>query len=659
MCATPSRDVSVVSRVLALAALTSCTPSLAITVELAVPAWPDPFDGVATVELLAITPGRVVVAGGGRWDQGPLDLPALLDPELERLVVVGLDPAGRILSSGASAPLDLLGAPPEGALQIFFSRAGELSETGARGLPRAGGSAVSLSSGRVLFLGGEDEVGCPQEPTELGTGAAEPLLRGPVLPGGHAGALHALDLGADRVLVLGGASDERCGVPAGGARPVLLDAFAGTSRAGPVAFEVPEGAAVVSVSDSLVIVAGGERRGELLDSVARLDPRSLEPAAPSRLGAPLADGSAVLVSESRVLFAGGRTGPLDASAVAEARVYDPLRGAITSEAIPLGAPKLQAALRVTGAGGVVLAGGRGSDGGPRAEVLAISVQPERSLVPGDTSTITSLPEPSSAGDLLDLDDGTMLYLPMEPGVPPAIVELLPASSRALARPPGVEGRLRGGLAEDGVVLLSDDRGALYSYNPGPARALGIFAASASFPGSADRGLGRAPLIPLRPGSWTLGQTELLGRLPPELASGGVIPGELVVLGATSVGDFDASFTLALEPLSQAAFVFGLAEGELDLVVFLGGLTLVARSRGRQAASPISCNALQTPGLAEPGPHELTIRRRGAEVRVDVDRDGRDDLVCATPGAPAGRLALGLITGEARFGRLDVSAYAPE
>jgi hypothetical protein len=659
-----ARKRSLLAALAISASLAACTRRLDVDVELAVALSPDPFEGVRTVRLLALEGGRIVVAGEGRWDQGPLALPTLVSPDVERFVVVGLDASGRVVSSGASAPLDLLHTPPSGPIRVPFTRVGVLSIVERGAAVRRGGSALSLHGDRVLFLGGVDAEGCAVESTELYAHATSPPLEGPRLTGGRSDAL-SFDLGDGGVFVAGGVEHLSCGPGVPSDRIAILDLEDGTSDVAASVFPASRrGAAVLAVSEGLVIAAGGDDETTVSADLFRFDPRTRELSAPGKLDLPRAQSAATLVAGGRVLLAGGRSRLEDASALDDAVVFDPARGAGEALRIRLGAPVIAPAALRTIAGSVILAGGRDRDGAPVSRVSAVVAQPERAVALGDTSTITALPSPSSGGALVDLLDGSVLHVPRAAGAPLARIGAFPRAATSIDVPSGVEGRLFGGRVAEGVVLLAAEDGTRLLYNPGPRAVLGVLgvelwlarAAStdlAELDAELGTSLGAEGIVPLRPVAWSRDGRRLEGRLLPELPPGGLLPGELAVLGASKVGDFDARFELDLAPLSQAAFVFGLDDGELDVVTFLGGLTLVGRSRLRAEASPLDCASAETPALAEPGVHALRVQRRGAEVRVDVGDDGTDELVCHTPDPVVGHLAFGVVTGEAGFQALDL------
>ncbi|MCK6552616.1 hypothetical protein L6R52_42725, partial [Myxococcota bacterium] len=329
----------------------ACTRHLDVDVELAVPLAPDPFERVRTIRLLALEGGRIVVAGEGRWDQGPLALPTLVSPDVERFVVVGLDADGDIVSSGASAPLDLLHTPPAGPITVPFTRVGALSIV-ARGAPaRWGGRALVLEGPRVLLLGGTTADGCAVEGTELFESATLSSRTGPPLPGGRSGALAALDLGDGRALVAGGLEHLSCGTAVPSDRIAVLDLEGGTSVVEASSFPASKrGAAVLAVSEGLVIAVGGDDATTVSADLLRLDPDTFELSAPGKLDLPRSESGAAIVAGARVLLAGGRSRLEDASALDDAVVFDPARGTGGALRIRLGAPVIAPAVMRTLAG---------------------------------------------------------------------------------------------------------------------------------------------------------------------------------------------------------------------------------------------------------------------------------------------------------------------
>lgn len=607
----------------------ACTNELALEVELLAPVRPDPFVEVSTVRFSALVLGEVVVLGEARWDQGPIELPTLAAPEAERFFVEGLSRDGAVVSSGASLPLDLLSSPPEGRLPIVFTRIGELSLLAGQGEARIGARAVELPGGRVLIAGGTNAGGAELESTELlDTAGSSP---GPKFPGGRRGDFAALPLADGRVAVAGGEGDRRLAV----LDPAAPEAIFSTAEIG----ELRPNAAYAVVSESLLIVAGGEDGAAASDALLRFNPKTLEPSTPGNLVDVRADSSAVLVSAGRVLMLGGRAGSGDDSAKRDALIFDPTRGAASLRSVDLGGGWVAPVARVTAAGSAIVTGGRNSLGNPTTRVSAVVAQPDRAQAFGDTSTVTALAAATEAGQLLDLDDGSLLFLPEDRADSIQYIGLSPSSAEIVDVLEDISGPFIGGRVADGTVRLRSEEGNYLLYNPGLAGVLGAF--------SPD-----LPIIPLRPAAWSVEGGPVRGRLLPGLPQGGLLPAELAVLGSTELLDFELSFLLELAPLSQAAIAFSFSTGDYDHVSFLGNIAVAGRIE-RDTQLSLGCASAETPSLADGVAHRITIARRKSELRVEVDGDGVDNLVCQTPDPRLGRIALGVITGSATFSEIKL------
>ncbi len=608
---------------------TACTNKLALEIELVAPVRPDPFTDVATVRMRALVLGEVTVLGEDRWDQGPIELPLIVDPEVERFVVEGLSRDGRVLSSGASLPLDLFSEPPDGRVQILFTRIGELSSLSESTGARFGARAVELDD-QVLIAGGTDENGRPIETTELLS--ATGVRAGPLLSGGRTGELAALVLPDGRVAIAGGDGGDR--------RLAVLDPSTGSTRFSEREIgELRRGAAYAAVSDSLLIVAGGEGVGQSSNVLLRFNPKTLEPSTPGTLVDGRADSTAVVVSAGRVLMLGGTSSAAAASAKRDALVFDPARGAAALRSIDLGGSWIAPIARVTAAGSAILAGGRDRDGAPLSRLNAVFAQPDRAQAFGDTSTVAALLAPVGEGELLDLEDGSLLLLPRNQADSIQYIELAPPSVRFVPALAEIAGPYLGGRTGDGTVRLRSPAGELLVFNPGVASVLGVFDPDLS-------------IIPLRPAAWTYEGGAIEGRLLPGLPQGGLLPAELAVLGSTELLDFELTFSIQLSPLSQAAIAFSLSSGDYDHVSFLGNIALAGRFQ-RDTQVSLSCASAETPPLSDGRPHQIRIARRKTELRVEVDGDDFDDLVCQTPAPRAGRIALGVIAGTAKYTDLKI------
>lgn len=624
----------------------ACTRNLEVEVHLLGPESPDPFVGVAEVQLWAQVSGRLLEVGAGRWDQGPIPFRGNFDPSLSRLVVFGRDPDGRIVASGASGPIDLIADPPQGPIPLYFTRVGVMSRTGARADPRQGLEAIGLADGRVLFFGGRGPDGCPVLQTEI-IGVSGSAV-GPRLPQGRLGP-PAGRLPSGAVVLLGGEVISGCG-PAEPARDaILLDPARNTARTLSTGLEVPRGASVATLDDTLVIWAGGEGSPAFSTQVMGLDPRRGEAREVGRLDGPRADAAAVFLGAGRILLAGGLSQP-GGVPYSDASVFVTRRGSVLSERVRLGAGARAPAAVLSAAGGVLIAGGLDAAGEGLSTVRALTVGSETSVPLGDSSVVTSLTAAVGRARALVLGDGGLLLLP-ENGDPPHWVQVLPLGSAVLTDVP--PGPLVGGLRADGLAVLRSPQGDLLTFNPGPAAILGPKARAGQLaldPGGAgEQGLG---LIPLRPGAWRSTTLGLQGDAGPSVSARH--PTEWAVVGPGDHADFEMQVDLRIAPGAQAALLFGFDGVEYDYVA-LEGSARVGRSPGRASSRPVSCAPVQSPGLLAPGAHTVGLVRRAEAVQLDLDGDGQPELQCEVPRSPAGRVALGVVRGQVTFDRVTVNS----
>lgn len=593
------------------------------------------------MELLGVVSGRVVRIGAGRWDQGPLPFDETFDPALERLIVLGRAEDGAVLASGATGPLDLGGPAGEAELSILFSRVGALSRLEEGADPRVAFDAVGLPDGRVLFFGGRQPDGCAVEATELWD--LEGPRAGPRLPSGRVGA-EALSLPGGEVLLVGGDLVEGCSVGGPAEDAVLLDPVRNTARRIDLGGPPPAGAAWAVVDASLVIRAGGEGTLGYRTEVVGLDPRRGETRRIGDLDVPRAYGRAASLGRGRVLLVGGLGAPgqppLDLASVFVTRRGSALSGSILTQ------PARRAPVTaVTPAGGVLVAGGVGADGEGTALVQVLVATDERAATRGDATDVTSLTSTVGAARGVALEDGSLLLLP-EDGGPAHWLRTLPRGASALESP----GRLAGAPRADGQVVLRDESGAIFAFNPGPAALLG----PAANDGRLALDLDRPPptsfgLVPLRPAVWEPRTSGLRGTVQSVERP----PLEWAAVGGATYADFELEVTLDLAGAGQAALLFGLVDGSYDLVT-LGGTAAVGRSPDRAASRPVDCAATPTPELLG-GRRRVRLVRRGDQVGLDTDLDGAPELTCAVPASAPGRVALGVARGEVVFDALEVRA----
>jgi hypothetical protein len=633
--------------------LTGCTRSVDVTLILASGERPDPFSDVRTLRTRALIGGQVVTLSENRWDQGPFSLPSGLSPGLSRLLVEGLGTDGRVLASGASPPLDWIRNPPDAPVTLFFGRRGAVSDTGIRTSIRRGARGISIAGGGLLVVGGQGQDGCPIEQTEVfrlrDNGLEQDV--GPPVPGGRLGEFVLALLPDGRFLVAGGFEAPGCGGLIPSQTVVVMDLETSQSEVFDAQGRVYDGTRVVATGPDGVFFLGGESPSGVTAAVSEFSLNTGEWSDAGQLGRPVTGGAAVALDPFRIMVLGGRTSRTSSSALSDAEIFLPSRGAVLSDRIDLSGSVSDAQALTTVSGNVVMVGGKDASGLPIDAVRSLLFESEVSVPIGTSEDVATLTTSVARVSLVPLEDQSILVLP--PGMEsPMHLMLGPAQVRAVTLPVGAEGPWVGGRLSDGTVLLRSESGVLYRFNAGPRGILGPLDDNGIFRLSPDvlrSGLG---ITPLRPEAWSVTEGEgLLGRA----SAGGIIadllPREFATLFEESFLDFDLAFDLRLFGQSKAALLFGINGDDFDYVV-LHGTTQVERSGLRQIAFPISCNVSVTPDLSVPGLHRIRIRRRQGVVRVDIDES--QVLSCPTPEPLMGRLALGVVQGRAAFDALNLA-----
>jgi hypothetical protein len=219
-------------------------------------------------------------------------------------------------------------------------------------------TATALSDGRVLAIGEDLTARNADRPGDFAaifdpvTGRFSPTAT-PTRPHGQASAAVLLHDG--RVALVGGAGGVRNGTTS--AQADVFDPL--TSRfvaAG--AMSIPRLAFTATLlTDGHVLVVGGRTGpdGQVATAlVESFDPDSLSFAPAGSMTTPRAGHSATLLTDGRVLIAGGMD--TDFNAIASSEIYDPATGAFTA-AGPMGIARVyQTATRLTD-GTVLIAGG--------------------------------------------------------------------------------------------------------------------------------------------------------------------------------------------------------------------------------------------------------------------------------------------------------------
>lgn len=616
-----------------------CSERLGVEVVLRASMDPDPFTDVRRLRVSVDLDEGARTLGEFRWDQGPVRLPVIASPSVRRVVVEGISEAGRVVSFGATQSLDLLTSPPQAPIRIDFSRVGVLSTWGD-GAPdrRVGGRAVQIEDGRWLAVGGQGDDGCLREDTRLFGPRRDQARVGPPLPGGRQGDFSALRLETGEVMVVGGRLSEACS-PGVARLPWRLNPLDGRSVRG-VAVDWPPGAAVATLSETLILAAGGQGPVAAQDEVYGLDPRTFVDQLVGRLSIPRAEATLVALDRRRALVLGGRT--QTATAVTDAAVFEPSRGATLDERILVGGP-VAAGLR-TAAGSVLVLT---PDGRTRTEVKAVVVRQEGELPFGEVSFVT-VATGTDTTSVVPLGDGSLLRLGRR-----RIdwIQLLPRQSVSVADAGGprpgpfdgpLEGPLIGGVLGDGTALIVDPTGRQYTFNPGPAAILGWRGPGSPLLATEGPTLGRG-LVPRRPDRWRLTRDGLEVNQPPD---GGDL-GEWAVAVDRRWTDFALSVDLRAQPGARALVLWAAEPTRFSYVEV--GANLRA---GRFGSRSLPCSAVPGPGRPDrPWSARIQILREGRRVRVE--QPAGPALECSDDGRP-GWLGVGVGLGTVSVRQVQVA-----
>lgn len=636
-----------VPRLLVLALLVSfgCGRTADLSIELARPLDPDPFFEVARIRLVAVADGEQIDLGAWPWDRGPIDLNRAIAPSFERLIVFGVDSDGRLVASGVSEPLDVVREPPDGPVRIYFSAVGRLSRADLDLVPRVGGFGATGADG-VWIGGGVDAGGCARMDLVEVTSRLEVRDRSS-LPSGRLFAQSVNGVGGG-ALVVEGEHIEGCAPSATLANPIAI------SEPNPSPREVswpeggyPAGAATVGLAEGSFVVAGGVRDGS---AVARTDVSlldvSVEPPRVSVVGQldrPRAGASAIRLSNSRVLFVGGRASTSTRTFISEASAFDLSSGrtVASSDAFDLGATDLAHARVASGA--LVFAGGVSADG-PSARVASVAVDPDASGRVERARELGELGAPGT-GRLLDLEDGSVLFVPNDEARDLAWIRLLPLSFETVPRPGDGAGRLVGGVLEPGLAALAGEDGSVWTFHSGPAGALGRTAPVIERP-DPDSSSGLMPSDPLAASF----EGDALVVQGPEFFGLDLLPEQLVLITPEDIDDFELTVSYRiLEPQSRPSIVYGFGDGDYDHIV-LQAAPQVVRSPARRGSGRVACDPVTLPQLPAVGPHRVRLRRSGGGRRLalDLGADGTEELRCDTPIPRSGAIALGVVSGRVAF-----------
>ncbi len=316
----------------------------------------------------ALPDGRVLVAGGFAGEENAARGAELYDPGTERFSplprmitprhshTATLLPNGKVLIAGGYT----VGATTITSAELFDPASRTFAPAGSLRWARAGHVAVLLDDGTVLLAGGVGPGWSFLSSAELydpATNTFSPTGAMTVARESHT----AVRLHDGRALIVGGHRDRRAAITLY-ASAETYDAGTGTFRpAGDMRIRRHKHDAVL-LRDGRVLISGGadERDSDgLYDSTELFEPRTatFTPGPAMQRARYKHHGSSVLLPNGMVLLAGGAP---------EAEVYDPVRRTFALVAGEARMAGQFSAVAPLGDGRVLITGGYGNNGGPRA-----------------------------------------------------------------------------------------------------------------------------------------------------------------------------------------------------------------------------------------------------------------------------------------------------
>jgi N-acetylneuraminic acid mutarotase len=293
-----------------------------------------------------------------------------------------------------------------GAVEIFDPVAGAWSLTGSLITPRSQHSASLLGDGTVLVTGGFVGGAGLTSSAEIYTPATKTWTSAPAMAVGRAE--HSSTTLADgRVLVAGGRSTVSS-TPVN-ASAAIFDPVNGSWTPVPDMSDARYGHTAVLINGK-VLVSGGRNGNTLLNSAEVFDPGSNTWTTVAPMITPRYGATAIVLTNGRVLLAGGQSNATIVSNTAE--IYDPAANTWTAAASMIGARFLHAAALLPG-GQVVVLGGRSGPSGPNA-ATAERYDPIADL----WTSISNLSTPRYGNSATTLPDGSVISIGGQPGSMP-------------------------------------------------------------------------------------------------------------------------------------------------------------------------------------------------------------------------------------------------
>ena len=276
-------------------------------------------------------------------------------------------PDGRVLVAGGSGgPADNADCGDVASAELYDPRTGTWIPTGSMGTPRSAHTATLLPDGRVLVVGGTNDLGTIAKgyAASLTTAELYDPASGTWTPTGSMGtprSAHTATLLPDgRVLVAGGLL-----APTGSvASAELYDPASGTWTPTGSMDTKRQGSTATLLPDGRVLVAGGSSVSGVgigivvLGTAELYDPRTGAWTATGSMGAERERPTATLLPDGRVLVAGGDD--FASATFASAELYDPGTGSWVATA-SMGTPRTGHTAMLLPDGRVLVVGWQGAE----------------------------------------------------------------------------------------------------------------------------------------------------------------------------------------------------------------------------------------------------------------------------------------------------------
>ena len=318
---------------------------------------------------------------------------------------------------GALALLSVVAEP----LGLRVKPADSIEKVATLHVARAAHTATTLSSGKVLIVGGMASGGGSLDDVELFDPARNTLQRVGSLANGRSGHTATL-LGDGRVLIAGGYDGEYLQTVE------IFDPATNVFKPGGSLLETRSEHTATLLTDGRILIVGGVGRGwTFLRSAEMYDPATGRSTSVGSMSAPREGHTATRLADGRVLVIGGHSGRRpNVTVYASAEIFDPRSGRFEATG-SMGTPRHKHdAIRIADGRVLVVAGADRSDRvhfattemytpgtgtfepGPSMRHRRYKIARTSVLLPGGNVLVTS---GARAAELLDVGAGTFREIP--------------------------------------------------------------------------------------------------------------------------------------------------------------------------------------------------------------------------------------------------------